>query len=222
MDMVSPGFNSGDRSPVVAAFDVDHTLTTKDCVVPFLRYVGGWSVYGRLLRRTWPLGRALLAGDRDRLKAEVTHAVLGGRTRDEVELAAKSFAERAFPSWLRSDVVARLRWHQSRGHRVLLVSASYDLYLRHLAESLGCQAVLGTQCEIDNQGILTGRLVGVNCRGPEKERRLRQWLSHHDLSSTEVFAYGDSRGDDEMLAMANFAYRVTKHTLNEAPEMRES
>ena len=224
MNIVSQQSILGDGEMVmtVAAFDVDHTLTTKDCVIPFLRQVGGWGIYFRLLRRGWPLFRALLARDRDLLKAEVTNAVLSGRAQVEVESVSHIFAQRAFPSWLRDDVVARLRWHQSQGHWVVLVSASYGFYLRHLAESLGCRAVLSTECEIDERGILTGHLVGVNCRGPEKERRLREWLSDQAINPAYVFAYGDSRGDDEMLAMANIAYRVTKHSLNEASDMRES
>ena len=37
-----------EEQPVVAAFDVDGTLTTRDCVVPFLRHVAGTAAGCRL------------------------------------------------------------------------------------------------------------------------------------------------------------------------------
>ena len=44
-------------------------------------------------------------------------------------------------------------------------------------------------------------LRSPNCKGPEKIRRLGQWLQE-PLSRTELHAYGDSRGDRELLQSA--------------------
>ena len=213
-------FETGDALVVdsVAAFDVDHTLTRRDCVVPFLREVAGWRWYLGLMRRFVPLTRAIAARDRDRVKQVVTQAALQGRTCEQVDEASRRFAARAFPAWLRDDTVKRLRWHHAQGHRVVLVSASYGLYLKHLGQLLGCHAVLATECAVDDAARLTGSLAGPNCRGPEKERRLRDWLKLEGLESTSLYAYGDSAGDDQMLAMATYAFRITKNSLTERPE----
>ena len=58
---------------------------------------------------------------------------------------------------------------------------------------------VGTLLDVDSRGGITGRLVGRNCRGPEKVARLRE---HFGRNVTLAAAYGDSSGDREMLAMA--------------------
>ena len=94
------------------------------------------------------------------------------------------------------------------GHAVLLASASLDPYLLPLAASLGVDGVVCTRLERAGDGKLTGRLDGANCRGAEKARRVREWLQEHDLTGAELWAYGDSKGDDELLALADHPLRV--------------
>jgi phosphatidylglycerophosphatase C len=84
---------------------------------------------------------------------------------------------------------------------------------------LGCDAVMGTECETTANAQFTGSLVGPNCRGPEKERRLRAWLDGEGFGSYVLYAYGDSSGDDQMLAMANHPFRITKASVTEIPEL---
>ena len=203
--------------PTVAAFDVDLTLTRRDCVVPFLREVAGWRWYVGLLRRVVPLSVAVVRRDRDAVKGIVTAAAVAGRPESNVESVAERFASRVFPDWLRPDTVQRLRWHREQGHCVVLVSASYRPYLEHLARLLGCDDVLATEIEVGSSGSCTGRLRGRNCRGQEKERRLRDWMSSRGLLGARVFAYGDSAGDDEMLAMATVPVRVGRDPISPVP-----
>jgi phosphatidylglycerophosphatase C len=184
-----------------------------------LREVAGWRLYVGLVWRVLPLSRALFARDRDRVKAVATRAALAGRSFEQVDATARGFASRVFPAWLRDDTVKRLRWHHSQGHKVVLVSASYSLYLKYLGKLLGCDAVMGTECETNSGSQFTGSLVGANCRGPEKERRLREWLDGEGFGSYVLYAYGDSAGDDQMLAMADHAFRITKEAVAEIPEM---
>ena len=60
--------------------------------------------------------------------------------------------------------------------------------------------VLGTQIEVED-GKLTGRFKSNNCYGAEKVRRIQEAIS--DRSLYEIEAFGDSRGDKEMLAFAD-------------------
>ena len=73
-------------------------------------------------------------------------------------------------------MVESLRRHVDAGDTVVLVSASFEVYLRPLAALLGAHDVLAVRLEVDADGILTGRLDGPNCRGPEKVVRLHEWL----------------------------------------------
>jgi len=209
---------------VVAAFDVDGTLTTGDCVVPFLRRFlrrfGRRSTTGRILRSSPATLAALARRDRDRLKALATAALLSGVALADVEREAEQFARSVIDHRLRADTTARLRWHIAEGHRVVLVSASYEVYLRHLATHLGAHDVLATRLEIGQDGRLTGRLEGGNCRGPEKARRLEAWLTAQpgiDRHGVELWAYGDSAGDAELLAMADHRVWVKDRLASVAP-----
>ena len=56
----------------------------------------------------------------------------------------------------------------------------------------------------EEQGRAASGFVGVNCFGEEKAQRIRDYLGNVD--GLELFAYGDSRGDTQMLAMADHAY----------------
>jgi len=193
--------------PVVAAFDVDGTLTTGDCVTPFLRRAAGTRLWTTLLRHPLALAAAAARRDRDRLK-ELACSALRGIESTEIEHLGEAFAREVGAGRLRDDTVARLRRHRELGHTVILASASLDPYLVPLGRSLGVDAVVCTVLERGKDGRLTGRLVGANCRGAEKARRVRGWLQELDLADAELWAYGDSSGDDELLALADRPLRV--------------
>lgn len=192
----------------VAAFDVDGTITRHDCVVPFLRRVAGTATLGRrLVAQTRTVSARAVRRDRDGLKAAAAAAAFAGQPLARIESLANDFAQSVHATGLRADTVALLDEHRRRGDTVLLVSASFEVYLRPLAELLGADDVLAVRLEVGPDGILTGRLDGANCRGPEKVRRLHAWLDDHagGRGSVHLSVYGDSTGDRELLADADVA-----------------
>jgi phosphatidylglycerophosphatase C len=194
--------------PVVAAFDVDGTVTRRDCVVPFLRRVGGTApIAGRLALASGTVVPAFIRRDRDALKAAAAKAAFAGRPYAHVEAAGREFAAFVHHAWMRPDVVERIGWHRDRGHDVVLVSASFGVYLRPLGETLDVTDVVATELVVDDAGRCTGQLLDGNCRGPAKVRRFHRWLTEHrgGRSSVEVWAYGDSPGDRDLLADADHA-----------------
>ena len=203
---------------VVAAFDVDGTLTRRDCVVPYLRRAAGRVELVRaFLRRPVVVVRALVSRDRDALKAIAISALKGRRWLDLVALGEMYAAEIARDN-LRPDTVHRLSWHRAAGHRIVLVSASLRPYLVPLGMHLGVDAVLCCEIEVGADGVATGRIDGVNCRGPEKVRRLWQWMADQGLvDRAEVWAYGDSAGDRDLLGVANRSFLVRGVELPELP-----
>lgn len=199
------------QRPLVAAFDVDGTLTRRDCVVPFLRTVGGTSgVVAGLLRRAHRVIPAAMRRDRDGLKEIATAAVFSGRRADEVDAIGERFAERVRTSWLRADTSRTLGDHLRDGHHVVLVSASYGAYLRPLATALGVGDVVCTELAIEADGRCNGQLDGGNCRGAVKVIRLHRWLdaNYGGRANVELWAYGDSAGDRPMLDDADRAVWV--------------
>jgi phosphatidylglycerophosphatase C len=203
---------------VIAAFDVDGTLTTRDCVRPFLeRAAGRRRLFTAVLRRPLATAIAALRRDRDLMKEIIVGGSLVGKRVADVDAVGEQFAQFVLVNWLRPDTLRRLRWHQRSGHRTVLVSASLAAYLRPLALRLGVDDVLCT--DSTRRGDRYGdRLNGRNCRAEEKRRRLELWLEEHRWVHAEVWAYGDSRGDRELLARADHAVWVNGATISEVPE----
>ncbi len=200
--------------PVVAAFDVDGTITRRDCVVPFMRRISSvFTVSRRLAARPHVLVPALVRADRDRVKELASAAAFRGLREHDVRAAGAEFARHVHDRWLRSDTLERLRRHQAAGDTTVFVSASFEIYLKPLAELLDVDGVVATRLAATD-GVLTGSLEGANCRGPEKVRRLHEWLAHHHphvggRRGLRVVAYGDSPGDRELLEDADEAHWMT-------------
>lgn len=188
-------------------FDVDGTLTIGDCVLPFLRRAAGTRLVTTLLRHPLALATGLARRDRDRVKA-LACASLAGIPGAEIDRLGEAFAREVAATGLRDDTTTRLRRHRELGHTVVLASASLDPYLVSLGRVLGADEIVCTTLERDAAGRLTGRLAGANCRGAEKARRVRALLDERGLADAEVWAYGDSAGDEPLLAGADHALRV--------------
>jgi phosphatidylglycerophosphatase C len=205
-----------DTKAVVAAFDVDGTLTTRDCVTPFLRRAAGRRLVSAILGHPLEALAAAARRDRDRLK-ELACAALRGVEAPVVDELGRSFAREVMTRWLRDDTTARLRRHRELGHRVILASASLDAYLGPLGEMLEVDGVVCTRLERGPDDRLTGRLVGANCRGVEKARRVREWLEAGGLAGAVLWAYGDSSGDRPLLEAADHAVWVGAERLTPDP-----
>lgn len=212
---------TGRDAPVVAAFDVDGTLTVRDCVRPFLERIGGRrAIAAALASRPMESMRGALRRDRDTLKDVVVGGVYSGRSVADVAAAGRDFAHGVFERMLRDDTLRRLRWHQQMGHRTVFVSASLASYLEPLAERLGVERAICTDVATDHErdhSVYAARLSGPNCRADEKRIRLQAWLRDEGIDDAELWAYGDSRGDRELLAAAHHPVWVRGVVLTPEP-----
>jgi phosphatidylglycerophosphatase C len=200
-----------DGTPV-AAFDFDGTLSRRDTFLPFLQKVCGAQRLYRALARSGPALSRMAVGraDRDAVKDALLVRLLAGHPADELAEQGGAYAEFLRASdRLRPDTLARAGDHLERGHRVVVVSASPSVYLEPLAQALGFDAALATRLEVDDRGCITGRMLGGNCRGPEKVARLEAWL---EGASPHLYAYGNSSGDRELLARAHVGVMVRPRT----------
>lgn len=205
---------SSTHSPVVAAFDLDGTLTEGGSVFAWLEAIAGrGATYRAASALALPLAMgALRSGYRaDQAKERLFRRLLAGRVESDVVAQSRDFALAHLDHHGRALVLARLAWHLGEGHDVVIVSASPQLYVEVLAQALGVRAGLGTRLAIDARGHLSGGYLGKNCRGSEKLRRLREWMESRDYPGDPVlYAYGNSRGDRRLLRAADFPVDVGK------------
>lgn len=202
---------------IIAVFDLDGTLTRRDTLLPFLRSVAGTRRTARaIMAAAWLLARSRIGSAAGRgqashaAKEAVIGRLLGGVELESMVTKGRSFAEVVVAKDLRTDVVAKVDHHRQSGHELVMITASPELYAGPIGEMLGFDVVLGTRLEVDEQGCLTGRLAGQNCRGAEKVERLRAWTSSAEVT---VHAYGDSAGDRELLESADTPVTVGRRRL---------
>jgi phosphatidylglycerophosphatase C len=211
-----PGRSTAGR-PLVA-FDFDGTITSKDTLRLFLTRVRGpVDLASAFLRHAPRLGLALRGGAaRDRAKQLICQEVLGGLDRHQVESAAAETARVVRASLIRPDAQARIKWHQAEGHRVIVVSASFEGYVAPVAAALGIDEVIATKWEVDQDSdTLTGRLDGLNVRGEAKVTLLEDHLGGR---CALAYAYGNSSGDTAMLARAEHPVRVGRRPMTAHPD----
>jgi phosphatidylglycerophosphatase C len=197
-------------TPGVAAFDFDGTLTDGGSVFKFLSaVVGAGTAYRAAASLSPRLAHAALVGGSvaDTTKESLFERTLAGVRVERLEEVAADFAPAHLERHLRPEVQKRLDWHRGRGDRVVVVSASLDVYVRIAGTLLGADGVVATRLA-DEDGVVTGHYEGANCRGEEKVRRLRSWVEHSQGPSGPLWAYGNSRGDLKMLRAADIGVNV--------------
>lgn len=200
----------------IAAFDFDGTLTQRDTLLPFLVHVCGARKVAGAVAKVAPVAARARIGrleadlhHRDAVKERLLAELLGGRRASWLDQVGAAYA-RSLPGRLRPALAAQVAWHRSTGHELVIVSASLGAYLRPFARAEGFHHVIAVELEAGPDGVLTGAMAGPNVRGPEKSVRLRRWLDgdQPDL----LWAYGNSSGDEELLAMADVPVWVDRRS----------
>ncbi|MCE5316367.1 MAG: HAD-IB family hydrolase [Parachlamydia sp.] len=196
------------QKPVVAAFDFDGTLTRCDSLVPFLFFTFGplKTIPGLIAELPSMIAFLLNLRSRQATKEKILTRFLKGIPGDILRRMGREYAEKGLHKILKSDSMQKLRWHQVQGHRCILISASIDLYLQPWADTMGFHDILTSRLAYDQDGRATGLVQGINCWGAEKTRRLTELMGPKEAYI--LYAYGDSAGDRELLALADHPFKI--------------
>lgn len=188
----------------LALFDFDGTITTKDTLIEFIRYYHGNT---KLLTGFLILSPILVSykvGIIPNWKAKeiLLRYFFHGEPVSEFNEKCTTFAKICIPKLLRPQAINTIETHLKNNDEVVVVSASPENWVKPWCDAQNIKC-LATQLEISND-IITGKISGKNCHGPEKVTRIKSCL---ELSSfDEIFAYGDTSGDKPMLALAHRKY----------------
>lgn len=198
-------------APRIAIFDLDGTITRSDTFLPFL--VGSlWRTPSR-----WHRG-PLLAGavalfllrrrDNSWLKAFFLRHIVGGRPQSALADYARRHAATTLARHVHGPARAEIERLKQAGARLVLATASPDIYVAELARGLGFDDVVCTRVGHDGAGVCTGRLDGANCYGPEKKRRVDAYLAGIGATWGDVAFYSDHHSDLCLLEAAGSGYAV--------------
>jgi phosphatidylglycerophosphatase C len=195
-------------SGALAVFDLDGTITRADTLAPFvLGYL--WRTPRRLPRllRVLPAAvRFLFDRDRGTFKGALIHATLGGLARAQLAQWSEQFVDRLLRHGVYRQALQAIDAHRLRGDRLILMSASTDLYVPRIAHALGFEQAICTQVRWNSDGRLDGRLASTNCREMEKRRQLLALIER--LAPSTVYTYGNSSADLPHMQLAQEAILV--------------
>ena len=187
----------------IYAFDFDGTLTTKDTLLEFIRFAkgSGQMFCGFLLFSPLLLLMKLHLYPNWKAKQQVFSYFFKGMNIDDFNALCTHFAEQN-KHLLRPAGIEKVRKAiEEEQATVLIISASIDNWVRPFFDEIDKKIqVLGTQIETKG-GCLTGRFTTKNCYGQQKVNRLTALYPHRE--AYELIAFGDSRGDKELLDFAD-------------------
>ena len=182
----------------VYAFDFDGTLTTKDTLLEFIRFAKGTTSFWLGFLRYAHLLVLMKLGLYPNWKAKqkVFAHFFKGMKLSDFDAICQAFAASS-RHLLRPKGIEAINQAISEGADVLIISASIDNWVQPFFAEV---KVLGTQVEVVD-GKLTGRFLTKNCYGEEKVNRLKSLYPYRQ--DYHLTAFGDSRGDKELLAYAD-------------------
>jgi phosphatidylglycerophosphatase C len=185
-------------------FDFDGTLTKGDSMLAFIAFAkGDFALWASLLFLSpWLILQKLGFYPAEAAKKKLLTFHFKGWAQNQLEEVGKNFATRMLPAMFRDIALEKLHFHRSKGHEVWIVTASLDIWVRPWAQQQGLP-YLATQAAYTD-GKFVGDFATPNCNGPEKVRRIEAALKRDDFE--RVYAYGDSKGDREMLAFAHTGF----------------
>jgi HAD superfamily hydrolase (TIGR01490 family) len=191
---------------ILAIFDFDGTITTRDSFADFIFFShGAWkTIRGVIVNSPILILYLLKFVPNWQAKEEVFSYFFKGMRIEAFDQLANRHAAERLPKILRPLALEKLKWHKEERHTIVVVSASFENYLRVWCDHHGV-LLLATQVEVEN-GVLTGRFSSKNCFGDEKVRRIKE---KYELKDYEfIYAYGDSRGDLPLKEIADqFFYK---------------
>ena len=188
----------------IAFFDFDGTITIDDTLLKFIRFVVGDKKFlvGLFILSPILILYKIKIIPNYKAKQYMLSWYFKGMQKEEFFKVSYEYSMNYIDSIVRQKAKERLLLHKNQGDKIVVVSASIDCWIRPWCEKNGLE-LIATKLEIKNNKI-SGKLLTKNCYGQEKVNRIKNQYNLNDYN--HIYAYGDSKGDKEMLELANFSF----------------
>ncbi len=188
----------------LALFDFDGTITTDDSLIKFIRFVVGDAkfVIGMAVLSPMLTAYKLKLIPNYKAKQYMISYFFKGMDENKFMQVAKEYSLKHIKTILRSEAMEKIAWHKEQGHKIVIVSASIECWLKPWCNENHLD-LIATKLEIKDN-IITGKFLTKNCYGIEKANRVQEKYNLDDCD--HIYAYGDSRGDKELLELADESF----------------
>jgi HAD superfamily phosphoserine phosphatase-like hydrolase len=202
----------------LAIYDMDKTITRKATFGPFIwhvvRHYRPWRLLLLPAMGAVSLAYLLRLISRKRLK-EINLGLLLGRriSKADADVIATSFAAETFQTNIMADALARFESDRAEGFRIILATASYQLYVDKIAALSGISDVIATRCGPSGPSHFLAEIEGENCYAQAKLDMIKAWLDGKGIvrEKATIRFYSDHVSDAPTLDWADEAFAVNPH-----------
>ncbi|RYE18110.1 MAG: haloacid dehalogenase-like hydrolase [Sphingobacteriales bacterium] len=191
-------------SKSIAFFDFDGTVTKRDTMLEFAKFCAGKSAYlsGMLQISPWLIAMKCKLVSKQVAKEKLLTHFFGGMNLQHFNEKCRQFTDACMPSLIKDEAMAAITLHKEAKRPIVVVSASAENWVAPWCEQNGFICIASRLQVVGDK--VTGKLLGANCNGKEKVSRINEMFSVADFEN--IYCYGDTGGDKEMLAMASHPF----------------
>ncbi len=200
----------------IAIYDMDRTITVRGTYTPFLFHMvfarAPWRLLFLPLLPFGFIGYGLKLISRKSLKTYNQRLLLGSKPRvTTLDPHIERYADKVIQGNSYAKAIAQVDADRAEGRKLVLATASYELYVNAIASRLGFDEVIATRLKIDEKGQVLPEIVGENCYDVAKLDRIKTFLDEQGLAreTVHIRAYSDHVSDAPMLEYADEAIATT-------------
>lgn len=189
----------------IALFDLDHTLIPIDSDYEwgqFLCRVGAVDA-NAFARRNADFFAQYQAGTLDPVEyLEFALGTLAKFPREQLDELHKQFMLEVINPALLPAAFDLIKKHRDQDHLIAIITATNRFVTAPIAKAFGVEHLMAAEPETDDNGNITGKLLGVPSSGPGKIAHLQNWLAKQDLQMDDFshsYFYSDSQNDIPLL-----------------------
>ena len=195
----------------LAIFDIDFTLTKRETLVEFYFYMLKKNPkFIKYLPKSIFSTILYILKIKDASDAKITFIrFIDGIEESEMRKIVKEFYEKRLSKILYKDAIDTVRKMKSEGYKIYLISASAEFYLNEFYNIKEVDKVIGTRF-IKKDGLHRNEILGENCKGDEKVRRLKEVLKKEkiEVDFENSYMYSDSLSDLPLFNLVGHPYLI--------------
>jgi HAD superfamily hydrolase (TIGR01490 family) len=185
---------------IAALFDMDHTITWKNSGLSSLGYARkrGMVPLSFLLLGIVKICfyRLSLLNIEDWYERNM--GLLAGISLSDIDRFSQGWFETMIRKSIYKDALKLIKYHQSQGHRLVVISNSPPFFVKPLAVALEINEIITSQVEVEAD-FLTGRLIKPLCYGKGKKEYALKWANEKGIDLSQSYFYTDSFYDIDLL-----------------------
>jgi HAD superfamily hydrolase (TIGR01490 family) len=191
------------KTDTLVLFDFDGTITNKDSLLEFFKHTHGIKAYLYLLLMV-PIFvfYKLQFLSNNRAKEIIFSFFYKNCSKTKFKDWASSFSSEVIPKILYKQAQQKIKWHLENNHKVIIVSATIENFISQWCTDNDI-LLIATKIEFQENKV-NGKFATKNCYGQEKVNRITKLVNIENFKT--IFAYGNSRGDKEMLELGNQSF----------------